>query len=301
MNHDQIKIDTTLVQRLIAKQFPQWNDLPIQAVLPGGWDNRTFTLGDKMLVRMPSGVEYSLQVEKEHRWLPMLSPHLPFFIPTPLAMGKPDDDYPWKWSIYSYLPGESAASSPITDLCGFAESLAQFLTALQHIDTEDGPVAGPHSFYRGGSLMTYDAETRRAITCLREKIDANTATEIWEIALATAWNKSPVWVHGDVSVGNLLIHNGHLSGVIDFGQLAVGDPACDLAIAWTLFKGHSREAFRKSLVLDPGTWMRGRAWALWKALIVAGGFTNPNNVEAKQSFQTIDEIISDYHNQKDIC
>jgi aminoglycoside phosphotransferase (APT) family kinase protein len=284
-------INTALVHRLVDGQFPQWKDLPIRPVALSGWDNRTFHLGETMLVRMPSAAHYASQVEKEHRWLPKLAPWLPLQIPVPLAIGEPAEGYPWKWSIYRWLEGESAASAHIDDLSAFATSLAQFLIALHRIDTKGGPPPGPHSFYRGGDLKHYDEETRKAIALLKGKIDAEAATEVWESALATNWEGSPVWVHGDMSAGNLLVQNGKLSGVIDFGQLAVGDPACDLAIAWTFFHDKSRDLFRALLPLDEGTWARGRAWTLWKALVVAAGFTDPNNAESKRCWQIIERIL----------
>lgn len=291
---DRLVIDVSLVRRLVDHLFPQWKGLPIFPVAESSWDNRTFHLGENMLVRMPSAAEYALQVEKEQKWLPKLAPSLPISIPIPLAMGEPGKGYPWKWSIYRWLEGESAASAPIADLSDFAVSLAQFLRALQSIDANGGPAPGLHSFYRGGSLSVYDAETRKAIAALTGQIDVDAATEVWETALATSWSKTPVWVHGDISEGNLLVKEGRLSGVIDFGQLAVGDPACDLAITWTLFEGKSRQAFRDHLSLDEATWARGRGWTLWKALLVAAGFTNPGNAESKKCWRIIDEVLADH-------
>lgn len=288
-----IEIDTTLVRRLVATQFPQWKDLPIQPVALSGWDNRTFHLGKHMLVRMPSAAEYAFQVEKEQKWLPRLAPFLPLQIPVPLARGEPAHGYPWKWSIYRWLEGTTAAFTSITNLPAFAATLAQFLIALQRIDAADGPLPGPHSFYRGGALTTYDAETCRAIAALKGKIDVEAATSVWKMALATNWQSSPVWVHGDISTGNLLVQEGRLSAVIDFGQMVIGDPACDLAITWTLFRGESREIFQNMLPLDAGTWARGRAWTLWKALITAAGFTNPNNAESANCWRILDEVLAD--------
>ncbi len=287
-------IDEILVHHLVATQFPQWKNIPVSPVTAGGWDNRTFHLGEHMLVRMPSAAEYALQVEKEQRWLPKLAPLLPLPIPVPLAIGEPMEEYPWRWSIYRWLPGDAAANTPITDMENFASSLAEFLIALQRIDATDGPMPGLHSFYRGGSLATYDAETRRALSILKGRIDVVAITEVWETALATHWDKSPVWVHGDISLGNLLVKNRRLCAVIDFGQLAVGDPACDLAIAWTFFKGESRKIFRTLLALDTNTWARGRAWTLWKALIIAAGFTGGNIVEVAQSWRIIKEVIDEH-------
>ena len=289
-----VTIDAALVRELISAQFPQWIDLPIRSVAQSGWDNRTFHLGESMLVRMPSSAEYASQVEKEHEWLPKLAPLLPVAIPVPLATGEPAQGYPWKWSIYQWLPGESAASAQIPDLCAFAAELAQFLVALQRIDPAGGPLPGPHSFYRGGALKICDAKTREAIARLATKIDASTATEVWEAALATIWQCPPVWVHGDISAGNLLVQDGRLSAVIDYGQLTIGDPACDLSITWTLFKDESREVFREKLALDADTWKRGRAWALWKALIIAAGMTESNNIEGAQSLRIINEVIADH-------
>ncbi|CCB86467.1 putative uncharacterized protein [Parachlamydia acanthamoebae UV-7] len=294
MKEESIIIDTALVRRLIDSQFPQWKELSIDPVATSGWDNRTFHLGQNMSVRLPSAADYELQVEKEHQWLPKLAFGLPLPIPVPLAMGKPEYGYPWKWSIYRWLDGEAASSAKITDLSEFAIDLADFLKALHRIDATNGPQPGLHSFFRGGSLSVYDNETRHSITSLTDKIDATMATEVWEAALSTSWKNPPVWIHGDISAGNLLVRDGKLSAVIDFGQLAIGDPACDLTINWTLFHGKSRDAFQKRLLLDKETWARARGWALWKALVVAAGFTDPNNSESKQCWRIIEEVISDH-------
>lgn len=289
----RIVIEESFVRHLIAVQFPQWGGLPVQAVSVNGWDNWTFRLGEQMLIRMPSAAEYSPQVEKEQYWLPKLAPFLPLLIPVPLAVGEPMDGYPWKWSIYKWLEGEPAASGPIADLCELAADLAQFLMALQSIDSTGGPSPGLHSFYRGGALRTYDAEVRRALAALEGKINSQAILAIWEAALTTTWSKRPVWVHGDISPGNLLVQKGRLTAVIDFGQLVVGDPACDLAIAWTFFRAKSRKVFRAGFSLDEGTWKRAQGWALWKALINAAGFPGPNNLESRRCLETIAGIMEE--------
>ncbi|EEZ95311.1 aminoglycoside phosphotransferase family protein [Legionella longbeachae] len=291
---DKINITESLAQILIAQQFPQWSNLPIVAVKNGGWDNRTFHLGTEMVIRMPSSAEYAGQIEKEQTWLPKLAPQLPISIPAPIAMGKPDKIYPWKWSINRWLPGETALCTPIKDLCEFARHLALFLKALQRIDATGGPIAGSHSFYRGGDLAIYDAETRKAIEILQDYTDAHIVTEVWEYALATPWKNPPIWVHGDVSVGNLLLSQGKLTAVIDFGQLAIGDPACDLAIAWTLLEGKSRRIFLDTLEVDLNTQARGRAWALWKAMMYLVNKQSDMNFEAKRALRTIHEVSVDH-------
>jgi aminoglycoside phosphotransferase (APT) family kinase protein len=288
-----VQIDDALVRRLVAGQFPQWSELPIRPVTPSGWDNRTFRLGDAMVVRLPSGEHYAEQVAKERRWLPYLAPSLPLAIPTPLALGQPAAGYPWSWSVYRWLEGEAASSGSIADRIDVASSLGRFLGALQRIDATGGPVPGPHNFHRGGALGIYDGQTRQAIAALEGTIDGDAATAVWEAALTSAWQRTPVWVHGDVSVSNLLVQTGRLSAVIDFGQLGVGDPACDLAIAWTFFDEVSRQAFRDALALDAETWARGRGWALWKALIVTSGLVEAAAYDAAHSPQTIDEVLAD--------
>lgn len=289
-------IDVALVAGLVAQQFPQWAGLPIRPVASDGWDNRTFHLGERMTVRLPSAASYALQVEKEQHWLPKLAPLLPLPIPAPLALGVPTDIYPWHWSIYQWREGESATIERIADLPQFATALAQFLSALQRIDAAGGPPAGAHNFFRGGPVAVYDAETRQAIEVLGSSIDTRTVTAVWDRALASPWLGPPVWFHGDVAAGNLLVKDGRLSAVIDFGTSGVGDPACDLAIAWTLFDGESRAAFRKQLPLDAATWARGRGWALWKALIVSAQLpgTNPDPLEIEKSRHVLNEVLADH-------
>jgi aminoglycoside phosphotransferase (APT) family kinase protein len=291
---DEVNIDASLVGRLVSTQFPQWADLPIKPIEFGGWDNRTFHLGERMTVRLPSAARYSHQVEKEQRWLPRLAPFLPLPIPVPLAMGDPAEGYPFRWSVYCWLDGETAAVDLIPDLCQFATALAEFLATMHRIDTTDGPPPGPHNFYRGGPLTTYDAETRHAIAALDGRIDTDAVTAVWEAALAATWRGAPVWFHGDVSAGNLLVDSGRLSAVIDFGMTGVGDPACDLSIAWTLFGEESRDAFRATLPLDAATWARGRGWALWKALIKYAGAPVANPLEVEKSRQVLDAVVADH-------
>jgi aminoglycoside phosphotransferase (APT) family kinase protein len=291
MHTNEVHIDASLVRRLLAAQFPYWADLPVTPAVPQGWDNRTFRLGERMTVRLPSAERYVAQVEKEHRWLPRLAPHLPLPIPVPLGRGVPADGYPWPWSVYRWIEGETATVGRIADPSRFATGLAQFLVALQRVDTTNGPPPGPHNFFRGGPLTVYDAETRQAITALEGEIDTGAATAVWEAALAATWHGQPVWVHGDVAAGNLLLEDGHLSAVIDFGSSGVGDPSCDLVISWTLFEGESREAFRASVGLDDATWARARGWALWKALIT---LANNENSKISETRRVIDEVLADH-------
>ena len=292
-----VEIDAALVGRLISAQFPQWADLPVTPVENGGWDNRTFHLGERLIARLPSAAPYAAQVEKEQYWLPRLAPRLPLPIPTPVAIGTPDPHYPWPWSVYRWLAGETASIDRIADPVRLATDLAEFLVALQRIDPAGGPPPGPHNFYRGGPLSTYDAETRKAIKVLGERIDAEAASAVWDAALKAEWRGPPVWLHGDMTPGNLLLEHGDLSAVIDFGCCGVGDPACDLSIAWTLFNGPGRDAFRATLDPDVGALARGRGWTLWKALIVFAALPGANPLGAETSGRLIEDLISDYRSQ----
>ncbi len=291
-NHDKILIDISLVKTLVAEQFPEWVDLEIKPVKFSGWDNKTFHLGRHMTVRLPTHAQYSNQVKKEQYWLPKLAPKLPLPIAMPLKMGNPGAGYPFHWSVYKWLEGYTASTERITHMNEFAKTLAEFLTALQQCDPTGGPSAGEHNFYRGGDLAVYDAETREAIKHLEAKEYTEAVTEVWDLALASTWQYPPVWVHGDIAVGNLLVNHGQLCAVIDFGQLGMGDPACDLVIAWTLFTSDSRNAFRAALNLDKNTWARGRGWALWKALCWA--FPGEKRID----WRVIDEILADHEIDK---
>jgi aminoglycoside phosphotransferase (APT) family kinase protein len=220
-----------------------------------------------MSIRLPTGPWYAFQVEKEQRWLRRLAPHLPLPIPEPVAQGEPGEGYPYAWSIYRWIEGRPTSADSIGDLTTFATDLAGFLAALQEVDATDGPGPGRHNFFRGGPLQTYEEEARNAIAQLGDTIPAQTALQVLDEALTADWSGPPVWFHGDVATGNLLVRDGRLSAVIDFGTSGVGDPACDVVIAWTLLDGESRAAFRRTLGVDSGMWARGRGWALWKALI----------------------------------
>ena len=290
---ERIVIDAELARSLVAGQFPHWSGLPVEPVAEGGWDNRTFHLGPHMAVRLPSAAPYAAQVEKEHRWLPVLARSLPLAIPVPLTMGEPALGYPWRWSVYRWLGGQAATSAHIADLRAFAAALAQFLAALHRIDADGGPAPGAHNFWRGGPLAVYDPETRRAIAALADRIDARTVTVLWDEALASAWSAGPVWVHGDITPGNLLAKDGRLVAVIDFGCSGVGDPACDLAIAWTMFEGESRAAFRAGLPDDAGLWARARGWTLWKALITLAALPGANPAGADDPLRVINAVLAD--------
>nr|WP_235817453.1 aminoglycoside phosphotransferase family protein [Gracilibacillus timonensis] len=237
-----INITSELAKQLVAEQFPEWSALQVRRVKKGGHDNRTFRLGETMSLRLPSHQAYAAAIEKEAKWLPYLAPRLDMAITTPIAKGEPSAIYPLPWSVNNWLEGEALSVAPV-DMPQFAVDLAQFLTQLQSLDAEDGPSAGAHSFYRGGDFAVYRQETEEAIQQLADVVDTDRCQQILANALATKWTKTPVWVHGDIASGNLLVKNRQLVAVIDFGTSAVGDPACDLVMAWTFFDQKKQRDF----------------------------------------------------------
>lgn len=176
----------------------------------------------------------------------------------------------------------------------FAASVAGFLLALQRCDATGGPLAGPHSWYRGASPAHYDEETRDCLSALEGRVDTARARAVWEAALRAPWRGAPVWFHGDVAVGNLLVRSGELTAVIDFGTSGVGDPACDLVIAWGFFSGAGRAAFREAVGQDDATWARARGWALWKSLLVLSRAVDSDPDLAALNRHVLEEVLADH-------
>lgn len=258
-----------IVKKLISAQFPEWSNRELRPVLSMGNDNRMYRLGEALLVRLPSAEVYVPQVKKEQKWLPFLAKHLSFKIPLPLKIGKPSEEYPWPWSIYEWVEGETLAmvSKEALNMEEIAGGLAKFLQELHGAPSDDGPLAGAHNFWRGGDLSVYASEVDQAFKSLSGHIEILPFKKIWQAAVSSKWHKNPVWVHGDLSPANILLKKGQLHAVIDFGCMGVGDPASDLTIAWTFFEGKSQQVFLESLNMDEDTIARAKGWALWKALI----------------------------------
>jgi aminoglycoside phosphotransferase (APT) family kinase protein len=258
MHAEQVDSDAALVRRLLAEQFPQWADRTIERLPSSGTDNSIYRLGADLVVRLPL-IHWAVgQVEKEHTWLPRLAPLLPLTIPEPLAMGEPGAGYPWRWSVYRWIDGLNAHPDRVADLGTAAIDLAGFVKALHAVDFPDAPRS-----QRGVELVTKDAEIRGAITAMRHEFDADALTAAWDEAIsAPPWAGPSVLVHGDLSDGNLLVRDGRLHAVIDFSCFGWGEPANDLDVAWDLFSGASRDAYRAAIGADDDTWTRGRGWAI---------------------------------------
>ncbi|MYV98636.1 aminoglycoside phosphotransferase family protein [Streptomyces sp. SID3343] len=289
-----IDVDAPLVAELIAAQFPQWADLPLVPVDSGGTDNTIYRLGTELSVRLPR-VEWAvLSVEKEQRWLPGLAAHLPLDVPVPVAMGAPAEGYPWPWSVYAWLDGRDATVARPADPRRAAVALAEFVAALQGIDAADGPPPGAHNFFRGEPLARRDRDTRVAIADLADLFDTDALTARWEAALrAPGWTGPPVWIHGDLHAGNLLTVDGRLSAVIDFGGLAVGDPAADVMTAWSVLSADTRELFRAALAIDDATWARARGWALTVAVVALAYYRDAGHAIEHSARRQLDELLAE--------
>lgn len=278
VHKDEVVTDAALVRRLLADQFLEWAALPIEPVASSGTDNALYRLGDDMVVRLPRRRLPDTALEKECRWLPRIARLLPVAVPVLLGRGRPAEGYPFGWAVYRWLPGETAIAGRVSDQSRFASDLAYFIASLQRIDPTGGPPPGEHNFHRGEPLERRDAATLAAIRSLGGEIDVNAVTAVWKEALDAGERLSPpVWIHGDLDARNMLVKNGRLSAVIDFGGLAVGDPACDIMVAWKLLSPSARDVFLAALEVDEATWARGRGWALSQALLVLVHYTLDTN------------------------
>ncbi|MEV6166817.1 aminoglycoside phosphotransferase family protein [Streptomyces sp. NPDC051954] len=289
MRPDEVDIDAALVGRLIAGQFPEWTGLPVARLESSGTENAMFRLGDDLVVRLPRHPGAVGDVEHEQRWLPRLGPLLPTAVPEPVGLGAPGDGFPWVWSVLRWLEGRNPTVDALDDPEGLAEDLAAFVGAVRRMDPVGAPVG-----YRGVPLANRDTATREAIGQLTDAVDTGAVTALWEAALRVPEHTGPpVWAHGDLSPGNVLVADGRLSAVIDFGTLGVGDPAVDLIVAWNLLPASVRPVFRAALGVGDAEWERGRGWALSVSLIQLPYYWETNPPLAANSRHVIKEILAE--------
>jgi aminoglycoside phosphotransferase (APT) family kinase protein len=289
MHADEVETDVGLVRRLLAAQFPQWAELPLTPVDSYGTDHDIYRIGEQLAARLPRIGWATRQAAKEAEWLPRLAPQLPLAVPVQVAHGQAGEGYPFEWSVVEWLPGENA-NDTIDDLSRSAVDLAAFVRALRAIETTDPPPRRRGS--RGAPLAELDAAVREAVPRLDETFDREATLQAWEESLnAPAWDGDEVWIHGDLLPGNLLVVDGRLSGVIDWGGLGVGDPACDLQPAWNVFSGESREVYRRELDVDDASWLRGRGWALLQAVIALPYYWETNPGMVRQASRALREVL----------
>ena len=289
MHADEADVDPDLVHRLLAAQFPQWSGLPITRVVSAGTVNAMFRLGDDLAVRLPLISSGAADIDNDQRWLPKLAPHLPVAIPEAIAIGEPAEGYPWRWSVSRWLTGCNPQVDALTEPEDLAIDLAEFITALRAIDPAGGP-----ELSRSGPLADRDEATRAAIDASDNLIDTDALRAIWAELVAVPGEAPRAWAHGDLSPGNVLIDQGRLRAVIDFGAFGVGDPTVDLIVAWNLLPAAARPILRAALDVDDATWARGKGWALSISVIQLPYYQHTNPALAANSRHVLEQLIADH-------
>jgi aminoglycoside phosphotransferase (APT) family kinase protein len=288
MHEDEVETDAELVRCLLASQYPQWAERPITRVPSAGTDNAMYRLGDDMAVRLPR-IHWAIDsVAKEQEWLPILAPHLPLAVPLPVAKGEPEPAFPYPWTVVQWLPGTTATLDVLDDPARAALDIAEFVRALRSVDPIGAPRHG-----RGRPVRFQDQALRAGVAGLRGEIDGDAVLDAWaRVLTAPDYNGPPVWFHGDLSHLNVLAHNGALSGVIDWGTCAVGDPAGDMTVAWSLLSADERAIFRDALQVDDATWERGKGWALTGVFGIPY-YRDTNPVLVADKIRAIEAVLQD--------
>ncbi|AHA72092.1 aminoglycoside phosphotransferase [Bacillus thuringiensis] len=268
MHADELKIEERLVRRLLVDQFPRWAELPLRKVEPVGTVNAVFRLGDEYSIRLARREGPTTPGGREFLWLPKIAPLVPLEIPVPIAQGRPNNEYPWFWEIHSWLKGETVPIEALDEMQA-ARDLAEFVLALQQVDPTGGPLG------RGIPLAQRDKDFRYWLA----RFNGDPAVSaVWESALsAPPWNGPPVWHHGDLDVRNWLVRDKRISGVIDWGTMGIGDPACDVMVAWKLHSPEARDVFLDATLTDDATLARARGWVVSQAVAILAYYTPQNN------------------------
>jgi aminoglycoside phosphotransferase (APT) family kinase protein len=288
MHDGEADIDAGLVRRLVAGQFPALAGLPVTAFRSTGTVNAIYRLGDGLYARLPRMARWARDLEQEARWLPRLAGRLPLRIPEPVALGRPDDSYPFDWAIYRWIEGQPYAGD-LVDEREAARDLARFVTGLRRLDTAGAPRAGRRP------LRELDAGTRAGIEDAGDDIDRDAVLAAWELALdAPAWEGTArAWIHADLLPPNLLVEGRRLRAVIDFGAAGAGDPAADLIAAWSVFGPAGREVFRDALGDSDGAWDRARGVALHQAVMLIPYYRVTNPGMAALGRRTVGQVLAD--------
>lgn len=285
---DETHIDDALVGQLVADQFPQWAELPLRRIKSPGTSNAIYRLGDDLYARLPLTPGAAAKVDREYVWIPKLESLVSTPIPTPLAKGNPGSGYPFDWTICKWLAGSNPVEGQLENPQALAKDLAAFVKELRAIKLPNGPQGG-----RGRHPKVQDEWTRTAIKELEGKIDTDAALREWEkVVKIPEWDGKPVWIHGDLMPGNLLVEGGRLSAVLDFGCLNVGDPAADMIPAWNMLPADARDTYRQAVGVDDATWARGKGWALTMALLQLPYYEHSHPAMAANARFTINAVLS---------
>ncbi|MEZ4641656.1 MAG: aminoglycoside phosphotransferase family protein [Chloroflexota bacterium] len=289
MHKGEMDINIALVRQLLAEQFPHLAKRPVTLVRSTGTVNAIFRIGDDLYARLPRVAEWAKSLNREWEWLPKIAPHISLAIPQPVVRGKPTSTYPYSWAIYRWIEGASYQDDLINDERQVARDLANFIMELQGVAMQGAPSGGR------APLIELDAVTRSVIETLRGVIDTEAVLELWTRSLEVPpWNGKPVWIHGDLLKSNLVVRDGRLCAVVDFGGVGIGDPAADIVPAWSVFNEVGRETFRRALVVDDNTWYRACGYALHQALMIIPYYPDTNPEFVIMAKRTVNEILTDF-------
>ena len=287
MHADELEIREELVRRLLDTQFPRWREEPLARVPRWGTDNAMYRLGHDLVVRLPRRAAGG-GLAKELIWLPRLAPRLPLPVSEPVAVGEPAHGYPCRWAVYRWLEGEHYDEALVDDERGAVEDLARFVRELRAGSVDGAPATGRRP------LAELDEGTRAAIVEAGDLLDTAAVLAAWDRALAApVFTGDPVWIHTDLLRPNLLVHDGRLAAVIDFGAVGVGDPAADVIAAWTVFGAAGRARYREALDVDDATWERSRGYALTQAALIVPYYRETNPAFTASAQRTIGEVLAD--------
>ncbi|MEP7019175.1 MAG: aminoglycoside phosphotransferase family protein [Pseudonocardiales bacterium] len=292
LHDDEFHIDDALVRRLLASQMPQWAELPLRLVQPSGTDNVMIRLGDDLALRLPRTPGAASGITKEQRLVPLIAAQVPVAVPAPVGFGVPGDGYPWPWSVYPWVIGRNP--QPGEADVGLAGDLADFARVLRGLDTFGLVAEGLLHSYRVDSIQLRDATTRQCIDESTGLIDTVLVIQVWDQVRRVCDFTGPrVWMHSDLQPGNILVYKGKLAAVIDWGSLALGDPAVDCIVAWTLLTPDTRIAFRDRIDVDDETWRRARAWALSIALVALPYYIHTNEQITAWARYAIGQVVGE--------
>ncbi|MGV0923713.1 phosphotransferase [Empedobacter tilapiae] len=293
MHNNEVTINEDLVKKLIQTQFPEYSNLKLEKVQSFGTDNVLFRLGEKMLARFPK-IDWAIgQIEKEIIWMPRLAEVLPVRIPNPLKLGIAQDKYPWNWGIYEWIIGNVHSIYELKNNVELVYEISHFLSKLQEVNSEQAPIFHDYKYL----LKSQNEKIIIAIDACRSylnELSIKKIQAIWQLSInLPSWGQNPIWTHGDLHSSNLLFREEKLYAILDFSQLQLNDPAVDLTIAWNTFDEKNRKLFHEILTIDENTWLRGRAYALMKALYAIPYYQNTNPEIIERSYFTLQQILEE--------
>lgn len=286
-----IPINPHTATQLIISRFPELAGREICHEASKGTDNQIFRIGDDLCARFPKVPWAAGSARRETGALPRFA-GAPIAVPQVYGIGSPSQAYPHTWSVLTWLPGAPLEDNALRDPQEAARQLADFFLFLRGVPPDAAFQFGPDNNWRGAPLAARSASFEAALARL-PMVDRGWANRVWSQALSAREPSSPAWLHGDIHPGNVLTANGHISGIIDWGLCGVGDAACDLLSAWSMFDAPARDVFRASLGASEAEWQRGAGWALSMAVIFLP-YAYEHGLPCDMSEKMIERLMEDF-------